>query len=331
MIRPEDCDFHDRDKDDWSWTETTALIFAVPEAGILGNAYVLARPNLGVALSSVVLGQGICRQAYEIDFNDCQVHLPCPENFTKYSLPNGLSVEVSNAPRDYHLTYEHNLGACSFDLNFEALHEPFDMHDPNQNALLSEADSVATLDTRGDGWATGHFETKGHITGELTLHGQRYQVDCYEGMDHSWGPRRDLGTWAVAWISVNFGPRLSMHLAVDTALVGGEVTYGDLRFGYVTQDGSTRSLVSAEVEATRVDMVSVSNRIKVADVDGNEWEFWGTAVSGYPWYTFNPRDVCFQSLFRYEYGGMVGWGEMGDIFGIDFISRRMSRHGRRAY
>ena len=113
MIRAGDCEFHPRDPADWTWTETTALIFSVPEAGILGNAYVLARPNLGVALSSVAIAQGFCRQPFEIDFNDCQVHLPCPESFTSYSLPNGLSVEVSNAPRDYHLRYEHVLGNCS--------------------------------------------------------------------------------------------------------------------------------------------------------------------------------------------------------------------------
>ncbi|GAB3710536.1 DUF7064 domain-containing protein [Nocardiopsis oceani] len=331
MIKSEDVDFHTRDPEDWSWTETTALIFAVPEAGILGNAYVLARPNLGVALSSICLAQGICRQPYEIDFTDCQVHLPCPDNFTNYTLPNGLSVEVRNPPRDYHLTYEHNLGTCSFDLNFQALHDPFDMHDPEQNALLTEADGKATLDTRGDGWATGHFETKGHITGTLTLHGQEYAVDCYEGMDHSWGPRRDLGTWAVAWISVNFGPAFSMHLAVDERIdPDGEVRYGDLRFGYVTQHGETRSLVSATVEATRVEMLAMSNVIRVTDSAGTSWEFRGTAIAAHPFHAFNPRDVAYQSLMRYEHDGIVGTGEMADILGLDYLAKHKSRHGKRA-
>lgn len=329
MIEAHDCDFHHRDLDDWTWTETTALIFSVPEAGILGNAYVLARPNLGVALSSVCLVQGICRDASEIDFNDCQVHLPCPTSFTDFSLPNGLSVKVSNAPRDYHFRYEHVLGNCSFDLRFEALHHPFDMHDPAENALLSQADSVATLDERGDGWATGHFEVKGHITGELELRGKRYQVDCYEGMDHSWGPRRDVGTWAVSWISVNFGPELSMHLAVDMDIERGQVRYRDLRFGFVTENGQTRSLVLAEVEATRVDMLTVSNRIKVRDDRGQEWEFFGSAVAAHPWHAFNPRDVAYQSLHRYEYNGRVGYGEMADIFGLDYLSEHMSKHGRK--
>ncbi|NDK91453.1 hypothetical protein GYA93_17995 [Gordonia desulfuricans] len=169
MIQEHDCDFHDRDPEDWTWTETTALIFSVPEAGILGNAYVLARPNLGVALSSVALAQGMCPSPAEMDLADCQVHLPCPESFSDFELANGLSVKVSDAPRDYHFRYENALDNCAFDLTFEATHHPFDMHDPAENALLTAADSVASADTHGDGWANGHFEVKGHITGELEL------------------------------------------------------------------------------------------------------------------------------------------------------------------
>ena len=47
-------DCHARDPADRSWTETTFLPFFVPEPGIFGNLCVLARPNLGVALSSVL-------------------------------------------------------------------------------------------------------------------------------------------------------------------------------------------------------------------------------------------------------------------------------------
>lgn len=330
MIKETDCEFHDRDPDDWTWTETTALIFSVPEAGILGNAYVLARPNLGVALSSVALAQGSCTSAAEMDLSDCLVHQPCPKSFTDYSLPNGLSVKTSNAPRDYRMRYENVLGNCSFYLNFEATHHPFDMHDPAENVLLTAADSVASQDTRGDGWANGHFEVKGHITGELTLQGQRYEVECYESMDHSWGPRRDLGTWAVSWISVNFGPELAMHLAVEITLERGQVRYGDLRFGFVTRNGETESLVWAQVDVARIDMLTMSNHLKVRSAGGTEWEFRGSAVAAHPWYGFNPRDVAFQSLHRYEYDGAVGYGEMADIFGLDYLSEHVSKHGRGA-
>ena len=76
-----------RDPSILNWTETMFMIFSVPEAGILGNLYVLARPNLGVATSAVMVQQGFCRQPYEIDFSDPQVHLPCPQSFKQLRAP----------------------------------------------------------------------------------------------------------------------------------------------------------------------------------------------------------------------------------------------------
>ena len=66
MITEKDSAYHPRDPAEWRWTETTPLIFSVPEANILGNLYVASRPNLGVALSSIAIGQGICRQSWKI-------------------------------------------------------------------------------------------------------------------------------------------------------------------------------------------------------------------------------------------------------------------------
>jgi hypothetical protein len=118
MITARDSDFHPSDPANWRWTETTPLIFSVPEARILGNLYVAARPNIGVALSAVAVAQGICRQPYDMDFSDAQMHLPCPKSFTKYELENGLSIEVTKPPGEYHFAYEYKLGGCRFDLRF---------------------------------------------------------------------------------------------------------------------------------------------------------------------------------------------------------------------
>jgi hypothetical protein len=328
MITADDFDFHPRDPSDRTWTETTFVPFGVPEAGIFGNAYVLARPNLGVAISSIIVSKGFCRQPYEIDFTDPQMHLPCPASFTKYSLENGLSVEVTKAPLEYRLTYENRLGACRFDLSFRGLHRPFDPNDPNENPLL-KADREHEADARlGHEWSNGHFEVKGHITGELELRGRRYTVDYYDGMDHSWGPRSEVGTRAVSWISVNFGEELAMHLAVPMNLRNGEVTYDALRFGFVVERGEVFGIIDANVEATRVDMLPMSNRIRATDVRGRKYDFFGTAVGGHPWHSFNPCHVCYQVLMRYQDGNRVGYGEFGDIFGLDYLAERMSRTGR---
>lgn len=330
MIVDADADFHARDPADRSWTETTFLPFFVPEPGIFGNLYVLARPNLGVALSSVLVSEGLCLQPYEVDFTDSQMHLPCPASFSRYTLANGLSVEATDGPRAYRFSYRSGLDSCRFDLEFKALHRPFDPHDPRENPLLATAAGQAADPRMGAHWVNGHFEVKGHVTGTLVLRGREYTVDCWEGMDHSWGPRPELGTRSAAWISANFGPGLAFHIAAPLELVDGEVRYDGLRFGFVAEDGVVHGLVAARIEAVRAQMVPTAIRIVATDVRGREWQIEGHAVAGHPWYSFNPSHVSYQSYMRYRCGSLLGYGEAADIFGLDYLGQRLSRAGRKS-
>src|SRR5690606_21047027 len=127
---------------------------------------------------------------------------------------------------------------------------------------------------------------------------------------------------------INFGEDLCMHLAVPMRIKNGDVFYDDVRFGYVVENGEVYGVVSASVTAERVEMIPISTHIRVKDVRGKEYEFFGTMVSGYPWYNFNPCHVCFQSLMRYQDGNRVGYGEFGDIFGLEYLGDRLSRHAR---
>jgi len=325
VIVDADADFHPRDPSDPTWTETTFLPFFVPEPGIFGNLYVLARPNVGVVLSSILVSEGLCLQPYEIDFTDSQMHLPCPPSFRSYTLANGLSVEATDGPRAYRFGYRSRLGSCSFDLEFRASHPPFDPHDPKENPLLG-----APADPRmGAHWNNGHFEVKGHVTGSLVLRGREYRVDCWEGMDHSWGPRPELGTRSAAWISANFGPALAFHIAAPLDIVDGEVRYDGLRFGFVAEEGQVHGLVSARIRAVRAQMVPTAIVIETTDVRGRTWQIEGHAVAGHPWYSFNPSHVSYQSYMRYRCGDLGGYGEAAEIFGLDYLGARVSRAGRR--
>lgn len=325
MITAADSEFHESDPSEWSWAETVVLIFSVPEAGIMGNAYILARPNIGVCASSVILFQGVNPHAYTIDFMDPRMHLPCPESFLDMRLESGLSLKALKPPRDFRFTYADTHGAASFDLEFRAVHEPFDTHDPNQNPLIAAGQDDMGY---GDAWSNGHLDVIGHITGELELRGKRYEVDCYDGMDRSWGPREEWGGKAVSWLHVPFGEKLGVHVAVTMELQDGQIVYDGLRFGYVHEDGELFGIVEARMEAERVNMMPVSNRVWVKDSRGREFEFRGTAVASSPWYQFIPAYVCFHTLMRYEHEGMVAHAEMGDIFGLDWLGDRLSRHAR---
>ena len=333
MITAADAEFHDRDPSILDWAETMFMIFSVPEENILGNVYLLTRPNLGVCTSSVMVQQGMCRQPWELDFSDPQVHTPCPASFTSFALQSGLSVEVTKPLLGYHVEYAASSGALSFTLDFDSLMRPFDMHDPDENPLHVAGLDWAEPHRPGVSSSKGHFDLIGRVTGEFELRGRRYEVDCVDGMDHSWGPRSEqsagTGSRASSWLHVTFPDGFGLHLATALDIVDGNVVYGDLRFGYVLEDGEVFGIVEARVEADRVEMLGVSNHIWAKDVRGREYEFFGTAVAAQPWYTFNPCCMSWQMLYRYRDGDRVGHSMAADIFGLDFLAERMSRHGRK--
>lgn len=333
MITAKDSHFHPVDKHNWRWTETTPLSFSVPEAGILGNLYIAARPNLGVALSSVGIVQGFRFQPSEVDFSDAQMHLPCPDNFVDYELASGLRVHVTEPPLRSHFQYEYKLGGCSFDLQFRGLHEPFDAGDPQQNPLLQTGAGHRHDERLGTQWGnpsadpgdpSGHFELIGHITGELELRGRRYRVDCYDCVDHSWSRRTETSKRAVGWISAVLGEDYGIHLAMLLDRRGGQTVYESLRNGYVMEDGIVYGLVEATVQARHAHGCPMTCRIVATDVRGKRHEVTGCAIAVHPWYNYNPSHVAFQSLMQWRSGSRVGHSEMADIFGLEFLAERQA-------
>jgi hypothetical protein len=327
LITAADSEFHERDRSIANWAETIVLIFSVPEAHILGNAYVLARPNVGVAATSIIVFQGFRPKAHEIDFIDARMHQPCPSSFLDLHFEeNRYRVRTLDAPRDFSFSYQDPHGACAFDLTFASLMQPFDTHDPRENPLLEAGAGDMGY---GDAWANGHLDTIGHTTGTLELRGREYEVDCYDGMDRSWGPREEWGGRAVTWVHVTFGAEFGLHLALTMSLEHGRIVHDQLRFGYLHDHGEVFGITEAAMEAERVDMLAVSNHIWCRDTRGREHEFVGTGIAGCPWYQFIPAYVCMHTLMRYrDAEGRIGHAEQGDIFGMDWLGDRLSGHAR---
>jgi len=327
MITPADTEFHARDLSDRIWTETTYLAFNVPEAALHGTLYVMARPNLGVAMSSVVIARGITRRPHEAEFCDPQIHLPCPTSYSRFTLENGLSVEACSLT-DWRFSYRHALGACQFDLALKGLHHPYDPLDPHENpALVKTADKAADPKI-GDAWSNGHFDLKGRITGTLTLRGREYAVDCYEGMDRSWGPRNETPNRASSYISVNFGEDLSMWLTTTLAVSEtGQIAYDRINSGFLVEKGVVTPIVRAEVRATTLEMLAICDHIVVTDPSGRTLEFFGSAIGTRPMGSINPSIAAFVSLMRYRCGDRTGYGGHGKLFGLSYLAERLPRTG----
>lgn len=322
MIVAEDFRFHARDPQDRSWTETLFLIFAVPQANISGSIYALTRPNLGVCHSSIEIHKGICFHPWQIHHLDSQMHLPCPADFSDFTLDNGLSFKAHDA-RDAHFHYEALNGNCSFDIDYRSICQPFDSHDPADNVLIGkqhEANKLAGY----DGWNNGHMESVGRSSGELVLCGKRYRIDSIDGMNKSWGPRPDWGQKGATWIHVSLGEDFSAFLVLSLEFQQKEIVYGAFKFGFLSLDGRRRGLVAAEMTAQRRDLNVTNALIRFTDDQGETYEVTGTTIAGAPWYSFNPASAAFQTLMRFEYRGRVGFSHIADFCGNGFLSAGMA-------
>lgn len=324
MITTADCEFHARGARDRTWTETLYLAFSVPEKAIFGNFYILARPDQGVAISTVAVSRGWCHRPYEVDFCDAQMHLPCPESFRDFRLENGLAVQAAS-PGSYRVQYKGALEGCEFDLHFQAIHDVFDPH------TSRDPGNAATRDPRmGPEWMSGHWEVKGKTTGRLHLRGKDHEVSCFDGMNRSWGPRPEIGKRAVAWVSLNFGDSLAFHVAALTRISGARVIYESLSFGFVVEDGHTVRLSEARIVASHRELMPERATLDLRDERGKCWKIEAHAVGGHPCYNFNPCHASFRSLMRLNIENRLGWGTIANIFGLDYLGNHCSPSGMAA-
>lgn len=331
MINSNDLDYHNQGSSDPTFAETYFLIFSVPEEAISGNVYVLARPNIGVTLSSIYIHQGICNYAHEADYSDAPMHLAAPERFSKFSLANGLSFEGSNGARDYHFSYRGRDGLCAFDLKFDGLMDPFDALDPAQNPMLGKFDNVEEATGAGDSWTQGHYDLVGRIRGELSLYGKNYQVDCVDGLDRSWGPRLEWNAAPVSWMHMTFGTDLAFHLIMTLDVQNGQTVYTTFRFGYVVENGETTGIVAADVSAQSAGMLGIRRIVRLRDAKGREWEMTGEAIAAAPWHSAYSSFISYQSLYRWSMGARTGFSSVTDVFGVTTLAKRLSKLGRAAH
>jgi len=318
MITAGDYKFHDRDPADDSWTETVFVIFSVPELAISGNIYVLTRPNLGVCHSSVEIHQGLCMHPWQLHHNDSQMHMRCPEDFSDFTLSNGVSFKA-HSEMEHDWSYTSRDGQCALQFHYSAICEPTDARDPR---LVPQA-SDSKVDGYS-GWNNGHLEGKGRVTGTLRLRDKTYQVDCIEGVNKSWGPRNDWGNKGASWIHVDLGPDVRAFLVLDINIEGRQLHYGALRYGYVLVNGERRPLLKGEMTGTRSDMLVTSAKVRFEDDRGDDYEAHGKTIAAGPWYNFNPSSVGYQCLLRWESEGRVGHGHIADFVGMYYLSLSMA-------
>lgn len=319
MISAKDVDFHAGPAGgDFRLAETSFFPFTIPEHGISGSLYFVFRPNLGVAMSDVTICDRISRRWEGQAYVDNQQHLPCPKLLSDFTLPNGASLKVLNAPRDYRLDY---VGIDDTEIHFEfrGIMPPQDINDPAQDPLTRRARAAQGADAAWDGAFAGHFEMTARTTGELILRGRRYRIDCLGTMDHSWGPRLERDNTNAAWFQGHFGDDLVVHAlaALDPRKLD---AIGPVWHGYVLKRGVVRGLVSGSGQAHRDGPFVDSVAVTLQDEDGETYTMNGAAVNWVPWAPY-PSVTYHQGLMRWDMDGRVGDGPYQEVVSRAFAAR----------
>jgi hypothetical protein len=307
MITEQDMYFHTPTSDNHYWAETNYFGFYLPEEAIHVNVYVLTRKNAGIVLSSITVTDGFSNTPHQVRYTNNQVHLPFPDSdFDNYKLGNGLAIKCTKPVMDYDISFDDQRG-LSFDVQYKALMEPYDIHDPAMDPLAASTDDVSATAY------AGHWDQSGRVTGKFTLEGKTYAIDCVSSMDHSWGERMEDQFKNFCWLNANFDNDISIHCIWTSnpkdindycAIVHGYVREGDQVFGLTKGSGKLR----------RNGFLHQHMELEVEDVRGKVHNFTGTAFTSNPWQPWPFVDAT-QSFLRWDMNGVIGWGEVQDVCG----------------
>lgn len=332
MIRPEDMQFHTPDDVPYDWAETRFFSVHVPEANLTMWAYLVARPGVGAMVCDIEAIDRVENSPFDAVYYDFQQHLPLPDKYQSFTLPNGLSVETSNEPRDYRVRYTGH-DDTSFDWHVEGLMEPYDISDPAM-------DPLATGDPEQSGFGmayANHFDMAARVTGTTTVRGREFDIDCVTVMDHSWGPRSERLMRGMSWINAAFGADSVVHTIWARDLESEGWDAFTFAHGFALVDGQVRGLTSGRLRAVRRAHVPfpVSYEMRVVDVDDREHVLIGTPASQHHWSCYSNLFVPFSGVRWHTItspsgSDRIGHGVAQESLPLDRLTGRGFREGSRS-
>lgn len=300
MIKAEDFDFHFKPDSHWQWVETIYLAFNVPEANMNGGVYLVTRPMLGVCMCDVTVNDKLSVLWEDQLYVDNQQHLPCPKSMSDFSLPNGVSFKVIEPLKHYRLTYQ-GIDDTRFDLEYFALHAPYDINDP--------AIDPTAATRHGHAWDTsfsGHYDQKYRVRGEVVVRGKRHAVDCIDAGDRSWGARPERDNSSVLYLGGGFADDFAVHLFTSHDIATTAVM-GPLISGFILEGGKTYGITDARGKQEYHKAVPMGGEFEVTDIRGRKFAFTHSAVNCSYWAPY-PSNTYLQTLMRVNHNGKIGYG-----------------------
>lgn len=186
----------------------------IPSERIGAYIYSLNRPAFGTNQGGVLIFRGEDHHdPLDIEYLDYGMTQSWPTvDANSLTLENGLRIEFVELGPVVRLTYRSPDGGTWIDVTGEAV-----------TPLFARGHIIPGEDVDADpAMSPSGSEQMMHMTGELVLHGTRYQVDCYNPRDRSWGQVRTESMQRrakaptlppVGWTPMYFGPDLIFNSA----------------------------------------------------------------------------------------------------------------------
>lgn len=327
MITTQDMSYHPEamanltdDNTRHAWAETFYMPFAVPELGLFGSAYVMARPGVGVTTSDVKIYQGLGRSRLDALYSDNQTQIPAPRAFEKFTLPTGLACDLSAGPARYRVSYE-GIDDTRFELDAEAIMPAYDIHDSSMDPMAAKTDQDRAA---GSGYGAaygGHYDQLVRIRGKLTVRGQDYAIDYVDCMDRSWGVRPERALQPMAWLHAIFGEDYAFHGIWSMNYAAASDAQHSFAHGFVLDDGQVHGCTAGKVIVARDGIWGAHYEIHATDVRGRQHRFLGAPVASGLWEPYGCVGVP-NVMNRYVAAdGRVGYGEIQEGWFYDTYLR----------
>jgi len=172
----------------------------------------------------------------------------------------------------------------------------------------SKSDKKADEDAE-QSFARAHFEQHMHVTGALSIEGERFAIDGFGLRDHSWGPRYWQAIHSYEWLTLNFGPDLGAMVSVIQRDAAGK----ERSAGGVLQRGmEIERLVEARIEAEYEDNGLYHKQVTahVKTEKGEELTIRGEVISFIPLRNRRGDSVTHigEGMTEWRLGDRVGYG-----------------------
>ncbi len=264
--------------------------FSIPERKIGAFIYLRWHPALNCSHGGVCIFQGTDNLVpLDMEHLDYEIGMSWPRvEGNAITTDNGLRIEFTEPGRQAKVSYRSAGRRC-------LLRADADRGD-SAAAARSRARRARTSDS-DPALEPGGLEQIMRCTGELVLHGERYEVDCTEARDRSWNQlrtERPLPYPPIGWSPMYFGEDLAFNqvgyepLDTDPAWKGLYEVPEDrpaFNWGWVLVDGEARELASVRRSTHEYHPrlhCSMRHEIEAVDERGDSHRFEGETIAVAP-------------------------------------------------